>query len=202
MPATGACKICESVYADIVNRLIAQEKNEADVKRILREIDPDFYWSRKTFYTHKDHVTHPLISAAKRAQQNPVVVPKTTEGFLELVRDAGARRVAEDPDSVKLRDALKASEILEKRSSPKDQMFILLAKAMTHALPETIQGEFAILPPEELEGGDIGSTQQTGGGGRPDPGTDRLAEDQPEDDRREVDGDYLDAPDQVRYAGG
>lgn len=206
MPTPGSCKLCESVYSTIINRLIEQEKNEADVKRVMAEIDADFYWTRQTFYAHKKHITHPLISAARKARENPVIAPKTTEGFLELVRDAGIARVMEDPDSVKLRDALKASEILERKASPKDQMFVLLAKAMTLQLPDTAQEQFVIDAEYRVlgdgeEGGEL-AAYETDGRGRPDANPDRSSEGGPQADRQGDDAHDLDETGAIRDAGG
>lgn len=205
MPTPGSCKLCESVYATIINRLIEQDKNEADVKRVMLEIDNEFYWTRQTFYAHKKHITHPLVSAAKRAREN-AQLPKTSQGFLEMVRDHAAQNVLDNPESVKLRDGIKAAEILEKKTTPKDQVFIMLAKAMTLQLPEeaqsqfTIEGEYRVLGDEE-EGGQLAS-YETGSRGRSDADLDHPAEGRPQEDRQEVDGDHLEPTGEVRYAGG
>lgn len=150
--ARGQCKLCSSAHRDAINALIAQGKNEAQTKRVIREIDPQFTWTRQTFYTHQDHITHPLVTYADEARHSPVVVPKTNIGALEMIRDIGMRRAVEHPSEVTIDHALKAADTLEKKRDVRGSVWVILAKALNHQLPEEIQGEFTVLPSAEEEG--------------------------------------------------
>lgn len=145
-----SCKICESDFAASINKMIADGKNEGQIKRAIREVDSEMSWSRPTFYDHKEHITHPLITAAKAAQSALVVVPKTNRGALEMVRDIGLARVADNPALITPDHALKAISLMEMNKRPIENIFILLAKAM-NAQSETaeIVGEYIDVTQEE-----------------------------------------------------
>lgn len=132
----GSCKICSSQYVEQINRLIESGKNEGQVKRAVRELDPDTYWARPTFYAHKDHITHPLVTQADAARNHPVIVPKTNRGALEMIRDVGMARIAKDPSLISPADTLKALSIMEQSKRPVENIWIVLAKLMNQGSPE------------------------------------------------------------------
>jgi len=145
----GFCKICDSAYATIINKLLEQGKNEAETKRAVQAIDPDFTWNRQTLYLHKEHITHSLITHQKMALADPIIVPKTNIGALEAIRDIGMQRAINYPDEVTVGDALKAVSIMEQRREKRDSVWVVLAKAMNNQLPELIEGEYKVLTSEE-----------------------------------------------------
>jgi hypothetical protein len=125
-------------------------KNEGECRRAIKEIDPTFTWTRQTFYAHKEHITHPLVTAQQESRNHPVIIPKTNTGALEAIRDIGLRRAISHPDEVTIDHALKSVSILEARREKRDSVFVILAKAMTGQLPEiVIEGQYTVLPPEE-----------------------------------------------------
>lgn len=143
----GYCKICDSPWAEAINRLIAQDNNEAETKRAIQVIDPDFTWNRQTFYGHKKHVTHPLVTHAKAAQENPVVVPKTNRGVLEAIRDIGMQRAVENPDEVTVDHALRAAAELNKTENKADGALMILIKTISGGqAPEVIEGDWSEVP--------------------------------------------------------
>jgi hypothetical protein len=110
--------------------LIAAGRNEGQIKRAVRELDPEAYWARPTFYAHKDHITHPLVTQAEAARRNPIIVPKTTAGALEMIRDVGMARIVAHPETISPDHTLKALSILESSKRPSANIFVLLAKQM------------------------------------------------------------------------
>lgn len=142
----GYCKICDSPYADAINKLIAQEKNEAETKRTIQLIDSDFTWNRATFYAHKGHVTHPLVTHQKQALAEPAVAPKTTRGVLEAIRDIGMKRAIDNPEEVTVDHALRAASELNRTEKKTDDIRIVLAKIIAGGPTEVIEGEFEEVP--------------------------------------------------------
>lgn len=147
----GWCKICDSPLRDPINKLVAQGKNAAEALRIVQQIDPEFYFSRQVYYSHRDHVTHPLITHVKQSLANPTVAPRTTQGFLELVQQSASQRALDNPEEITVKDGLQAANILSRSKEHRDTLVVLLAKAMTHQLPEAIEGEYEVLPSEDEE---------------------------------------------------
>lgn len=135
----GYCKICSSPYAAAVNKLIVDGKNAAEVGRQVSNLGLTF--TRHTFYKHKDdHVTHPLITAVKRAQRNPLVVPKSNHGALEMIRELGMRKAVDNPEEVTIDHALKAAQILQASEKKGDNILVVLAKAVMAEPPDDIAG--------------------------------------------------------------
>lgn len=145
----GYCKICDSPYADAVNKLVAQEKNEAETKRAIQVIDPEFTWNRQTFYSHKKHITHPLVTHAENARKHPVVAPKSTRGVLEAIRDIGMQRALDNPEEVTVDHALRAAAELNRTENKTDSALVILMKAISGQAAEVIEGEFTELSMEE-----------------------------------------------------
>jgi hypothetical protein len=152
----GSCKLCNSALSTQINRLIESGKNEGQIKRAIREVDPEMTWARPTFYTHKDHITHPLVTQADAARRNPIVVPKTNRGALEMIRDVGMRKMAENPDIISPDHTLKAISIMEASKRPVENIFLVLAKLMQsntkEESDEIIVGEYTVLEEEPNAG--------------------------------------------------
>jgi hypothetical protein len=108
-------------------------------------VDPTIYWARPTYYAHKEHITHPLITAVELARKNPIVVPKTNRGALEMVRDVGMARIANDPSLITPDHVLKSLSIMESSKRPVENLFVVLAKLMvapSGESAEVIVGDF------------------------------------------------------------
>lgn len=125
--------------------MIEQGKNAGECQRWAKDIDPAFTFSRATYYTHREHITSPLIPAAEAARRSPSIVPQTNVGVLEAIRNIGAQRALEHPEEVTVDHALKAASALEARKGGTDNWVILLAKAMQETPlleTEVVVGEF------------------------------------------------------------
>jgi len=147
----GSCKICQSPYADIFNRMILEGKDQGKIRDTLREFAPEFTWSRPTYYDHKRHITHPIVTAVQAAREYPLVVPQTNRGALEMIRDVGMKRVIDRPDDITPDHALKAIGLMEaSKRRPIESVFILMAKEMTsRPQDDVIEGEYRELLEEE-----------------------------------------------------
>lgn len=154
----GYCRLCDSPWAAAINALVAQDKNEAEVKRSIQQIDPAMTWNRQTFYNHKKHITSPLITHARAAQENPVVAPKTNRGVLEAIRDIGMKRAMENPDEITVDHALRAAAELNKTENKTENWMVVLAKTIAGGpATEVIEGEFSEVPQLETEEVPLGS---------------------------------------------
>lgn len=146
----GYCKICDHAAAPFLNKKLADlgDKvfNAAKAQAFAAELDLTF--NRQTWYGHVKHVTHPLVTLQKQALANPAVMPKTNTGALEAVRDIAIKRAIDNPEEVTIDHGLKALSILEGRKDKEQPWVVILAKAMTGELPETVPGEWRELPPD------------------------------------------------------
>lgn len=154
----GYCKICDSPWADAVNKLVEQGKNEAETKRAIQAIDPTMTWNRQTFYKHAEHVTHPLVTYERKARDNPPIVPKTTRGVLEAIRDIGMKRAIDNPEEVTVDHALRAATELNRTEKKVDGVFVILAKAISGQPQDVIEGEFYEELPETEEVPQLGNS--------------------------------------------
>lgn len=134
----GYCKLCSSPMAPALNKLIVDGKNAADAQRTMEPLGLKF--TRQTFYSHKEHVTHPLITAVEKAKRNPVVVPKSNTGVLEAIRELGMRKAIDNPDEVTVDHALKAASILQQSEKKGDNILVVLAKSVMADVSEDIAG--------------------------------------------------------------
>ena len=130
--------------------MLKDGKDQGEVRKALYILDPTFSWSKPTFYDHKRHITHPLITAQKAALMNPTIVPQTNRGFLEAVRDIGIRKAIDNPESVTIDHGLKAVSIMESNKKPIENVFILIAKEMANPdrYRDAIEGEFEVIEEE------------------------------------------------------
>jgi len=154
----GYCKVCDSKAAEFLNAKVAADPkgfNAAKAQEFALELVPDLTFTRQTWYEHVKHITHPLITHAKKAQESPAIQPKTNQGVLEMIRDIGMKRAMENPDEVTVDHAIKAATALEAKKLGSDNVIILLAKFMSQQKPEelttgeVIQGNWRELPAEE-----------------------------------------------------
>lgn len=150
----GYCKVCDHPAAPFLNKRYADDPegfNAAKAAELAAQLDLTF--NRQTWYGHVKHITHPLVTRQREAQNSPVVVPKTNAGALEAIRDIGMQRIVENPEfSVDTDQTLKALSILEGRKESTASWMLILAKAMTGELPpELIEGEWREVPSPEEE---------------------------------------------------
>lgn len=146
----GYCKLCDSPFAPALNKMLAAGKNNGEIRRFFKDNDIDLAWDRSTLYKHRDeHITHPLVTAAKQSQQNPIIVPKSTRAALEAVRDIGVRRAVEHPEEVNVDHALKAMSILQREERGPDNVMVVIAKLIAGSDDEReeIIGEYVDVTP-------------------------------------------------------
>lgn len=146
----GYCKICDFEGATFLNRKHADDPEGFNAKRALefaKTLDASFTFTRQTWYSHVEHITHPLVTAARAARNSPVVVPKTTTGALEAIRDIGMKNILDHPEDVTPDHALRAASELNKKQSGTDNVLIVLAKVLSgESSSEAIVGEWRELP--------------------------------------------------------
>lgn len=150
----GFCKICVHPGAQFLNKKVAQlgrdEFNAAKARSFAIELDPEFKFTRQTWYSHLEHITHPLVTAADAARSKPVVVPKTNIGGLEMIRDIALTRAAEHPEEVTVDHGLKALSELNRQQRGTDDVLIVFAKVISGDQPaEVIVGEWHEIPNKE-----------------------------------------------------
>jgi hypothetical protein len=152
----GWCKICAHPAGKFLNSKLADDPegfNAAKAQKFARELTlPDvelLTFNRQTFYSHREHVTHPLVSHARLAQENPVIVPKTNRGVLEAIRDIGMKRAVDHPEEVTVEHALKAAGHLMAKENRADGVLVILAKAISGSSGEVIEVPYIDVTPEE-----------------------------------------------------
>lgn len=138
MPGNGYCKICHSPYAPAVNKLLVDGKNSTAIMTAVEPLGLTF--TRKTLGAHKQHITHPLITAAEAAQRRPKIMPKSNQAVLEAIRDIGAARAITNPEEVTVDHAIKAATALQAKESRGDNILVIMAKAVMQDVPEDVQG--------------------------------------------------------------
>lgn len=145
MSKTGYCSICKNPKVKVVNDAIKGGASFSAALEIAQ--DHGLKFSKATFYSHKSHVTSPLLTDAEAARKNPIVQPQSNKAVLEAIRDLGMRKAMADPDSVTVNQALRAAAILAEKESKQDSILIVLAKALqAPAAPELIEGEYEEVP--------------------------------------------------------
>lgn len=149
----GYCKICVHPGAQFINARHAREElNAKQAVEFAKQLDPDFTFTRQTWYSHLEHITHPLVTAVDEARKNPVVVPKTNTGALEMLRDLGMKRAVEHPEEVTVDIGFKAAAELNRKQTGTDNVLILLAKVISGEQPaDVIAGEWSEVPQIESE---------------------------------------------------
>lgn len=122
----GHCSICSSPLAESVNQMIKDGKNASDIRAFVLAAGQT-PWSRPTIYSHKDHVLSPEKQLVKAVRQDLQIKKGSNTEFLEVVRDIGLARAVQDPESISVDQALKATQILESRKEKTDNLAILVA---------------------------------------------------------------------------
>lgn len=148
----GYCRICDHPAAQFLNQKYEADPpdakgktgfNSAKAREFAATLDLTF--DRATWYSHVKHITHPLMSLVKAAQENPIVVPKTNQGVLEAIRDLGMKRAIENPEEVTIDHAIRAADILEGKKLGSETVIAVIARFMAAAKPEEIVGEDIIV---------------------------------------------------------
>jgi hypothetical protein len=148
---TGYCSICKRDDLKKINKAIEAGLSYNSVREIV-ENPP----AKATFFKHKEHVTHPLLTDADSARANPVIQPKNNKEVLEAIRDIGLKNAMENPDKITTNHALRAAAILADKEQKIDQVQIILAK-LVQGNPEPQRIEMEVVegsytPVEELDG--------------------------------------------------
>ena len=145
MPSPGYCKICDGPHKNEINRRLRRGESLRTI--IAWATGKDFKISKPTLIAHKAHVTDPKTTLVKQARANPAIKRATTTEFLEALVDIGFTRAAEDPSSVSMDHALKASAQLEGRKNQGGDARIFIAQIFTQREPvEYIDGSYREIP--------------------------------------------------------
>ena len=150
MSKTGFCSICKQPKVKVINDAIKAAASFTAALEIAE--DNGFRFAKATFYSHKEHVTSPLLTDAEKARANPVVQPRSNKAVLEAIRDLGMAKAIADPDSVTVNQALRAAAILAEKESKTEGILVVLAKALQGApAQEVIEGSFTEMPMLETQ---------------------------------------------------
>jgi hypothetical protein len=133
--STGSCKLCRSEFRSEINRRLARGETREQVQEWLAT--KDFKVSLPTLTTHRQHITDPKTTLVEQAQRNPAIRRVTNSEFLETIRDIGAQRAIDNPDSVSLTHALKAAAQLEARQNKQIDVMLAIAQMATKRLAPT-----------------------------------------------------------------
>jgi len=158
----GYCRICDHPAAQFLNQKYEADPPDAKGKTGFNAAKARAFaatlgltFDRATWYSHVKHITHPLVTLAQEARNNPVVIPRTNQGVLEMIRDIGIKRAVENPEEVTIDHAIRAADILEGKKLGSETVIAIIARFMASAKPEEIAGEDVIvgrwreLPSEE-----------------------------------------------------
>lgn len=96
---------------------------------------PDLKVNRQTVYQHREHVKHPndrMVTAIAKREAEHGVQPQqvSADEFLDALILQGQRKVASDPDSITISDALKAVGI-KKGAGKETRAQMVLVQLMT-----------------------------------------------------------------------
>lgn len=147
---TGYCSLCKHPKVLLLNNAIAAGKG---FTRCLREMeDQGWHFSKVTFLKHKEHITSPLLTAAEEARKNPVIAPRSNTAVLEMIRDLGAQKALENPESVTIAHSLRAAKILQDAAGKQESVLVILGKAlMGEPPPLMIEGSWKEIETQEVE---------------------------------------------------
>lgn len=154
MPAIGHCKLCRSPYAPGLNKLLLDGKNSTQIRDAMAPLGLVF--TRKTLATHKQHITHPLLTAVEHARKKPVIMPQSNKAVLEAIRDLGMRNAIDNPESVTVDHAIKAASVLESKDTKGDNILVIMAKAVMQDVSDDVKG-YIDGEYKELTGGTVDS---------------------------------------------
>ena len=142
MSKTGYCSLCRSPKVEYLNNAIAAGKGYT--KALAEMADLGVTFSKNTFLKHKSHITAPLITEAEAARKNPAIKPQSNRGVLEMIRDIGAQKAIDNPDTINLNHTIRAAKILADMEGKQEAAYIILAKAV-QPVP-LLEGEFREIP--------------------------------------------------------
>lgn len=109
-----------------------------------------FTFGRDTWANHKAHsqTTEQRVIQAHQivAADKPVKIARSTnDQFLEAIRDIGMTKAVNDPDSITIDQALKATQILENRKDKGGDGLRVLINIMTGHSPQPVIVEGEVL---------------------------------------------------------
>ena len=153
MTVKGYCRFC-----DVKNFENVTEQDTVDAR--IRDMGVGKFneWARArgmkgtsphTFYAHRQHILNPqdrIVSAVEKRQREGGVQPARTthDEFLQSLVSIGAAKVAADPDSVTVDQALKAAKIQadrEKKGQGNQVLIQLFTGGAPSEGPTIIEGE-------------------------------------------------------------
>ncbi len=124
-----ASKVCAWPRVGEANKRIKEGWNAAQLNGWSKPLG--LSCNRQTWYSHKAHITSgqdKLVTYVERALANPVIQNTTSDDFLKAVQKVGMQRVVDDPESVTIDHALKATQILEQAKERVGDIHLVLAK--------------------------------------------------------------------------
>jgi hypothetical protein len=136
----GYCKICASALLPGINKMLREERTYREIIEWAGEFNEKFV--RQTLAKHKEHITDPKTTFVDQARKNPIIKRASNEEFLDAVRDAGFAKVAANPESVTVSQALKAAQISMQAKKNNDGLTVVLVGVMTGKADEVIEGEW------------------------------------------------------------
>lgn len=149
----GYCSICHSPNLRKYNERIKEGWKVPALDDLARTLG-DKGWSRQTWYSHKRHYTAPvkfvddankgLVVQGPDGETKKLQIRKgSNQEFLETVRDIGLTKALNDPGSITIEQALKATQILEgKKAGHGDSVKVLIGIVTGHKPSyEVIDGE-------------------------------------------------------------
>lgn len=143
----GYCSICHSPNLKKINDRVREGWNAAQLNEFAMSLgDPPRH--RQTWYGHKPHASTAIEKFVQTTQvqvaDKPVQIKKTSNTeFLETVRDIGMAKAINDPSSVTIEQALKATQVLEGRKDKSSDSIKILIGIVTGHSPsiEVVEGE-------------------------------------------------------------
>lgn len=129
----------------------------AQMLAYMRMLDPEFNYDRHGFYKHKsDHLTSPLVTAVEKTRrESPKILPKSNTEALEMVRDMGMQSALDNPESIGVDHALRAIDVMEKKTKGPEALWFMLSRVQNGERPELIVGEYKELTTEEPQEAEV-----------------------------------------------
>lgn len=152
MGVKGYCRFCDiTQFKDAAQQdafdARAREYGPTNINRWL-EANGLKKCSPHTLYDHREHIKHPqdrIVSAVEKRQREGGIQPARTshDEFLQSLVSIGAAKVAADPDSVTVDQALKAAKIQsdKEKKGGGDNILIQLFTEGAGPVATVIEGE-------------------------------------------------------------
>lgn len=138
--STGTCKICMSSLSRQFNKRLARGDSYPQI--IAWAADNDFKISKPTLIQHKRHITDPKTTAVEQARKNPVIKRTSHEEFLQMLVDAGAAMVTENPGNVSMDHAIRAAQTLATKGDKQRDIILVLAERLSPKALPVIEGDW------------------------------------------------------------